>query len=355
MNSLELIKKLCDAFGPSGCEREVAKTIKEKISDIAPDAFFDKMGNLIAIMRFGNKDAKQRTRIMVCAHTDEVGFMINEIKENGYLGFYTVGGINESVMAGRHVKVLGKNGYLHGVIASKAIHHKDKEERKKAVSADSLYIDIGAKDKNDAMLYVNVGDFATFASDFYEFGDGYIKGKAIDDRMGCASLVEMMYSLSENPPTENIDVFCCFTVREEIGLSGAKTASFAIHPDVAVVLECTAVADIADTDPSRQVAVTGEGVAVSIMDRSTIYDRELVHLALCVAEKNGIKAQVKKYVSGGNDAGSIHKSADGVRTLALSVPTRYLHSSSCVAHMNDYKAQKELCEMIIRNIVRTEK
>ena len=348
MTSECLIKRLCDAFGPSGCEGEVARLIKEEISDIAPDARFDKMGNLIAVMRFGDIARADRPRVAVFAHMDEVGFMITEVKKDGYLGFDTVGGISESVIAGRRVRVLGKEGYINGVIASKAIHHKDKEERKKAVSVDKLYIDIGAKDADEARKYADIGDFAVFVSEFYSFGDGYVKGKALDDRMGCAAMIEVMRALSAEPPKVDVDVCFCFTVREEIGLSGARAAAFELRPDIAIVLETTAIADIADVEPQSRVADTGSGVAVSVMDRSTVYDRELVELALDTAKKYGVPAQVKRYVSGGNDAGTVHKTADGVKTLALSVPTRYLHSPACVAHMNDYRSQKALCESIIR-------
>lgn len=310
------------------------------------------MGNLIAVMRFGDVARANRLRVMVSAHMDEVGFMINEVKKDGYLGFDTVGGISESVMAGRRVRVLGKEGYINGVIASKAIHHKDKKEREKAVSVDKLYIDIGAKDADEARKYADIGDFAVFESEFYSFGDGYVKGKALDDRMGCAAMIEVMRSLAKAPPKADTDVCFCFTVREEIGLSGAKVAAYELRPDIGIVLETTAIADIADVPPSGRVANTGEGVVVSVMDRSTIYDKDLVDLALRISKEKDIPAQIKKYVSGGNDAGTIHKTADGVRTLALSVPTRYLHSSSCVAKWSDYFAQRDLCESIIRNITR---
>lgn len=350
MTDIRLIERLCSAFGPSGCEGEVASVIKEEISSIAPDARLDKMGNLISVMRFGDLSAEKRRRVMISAHMDEVGFMINGVKSGGYLGFDTVGGISDSVMAGRRVRVLGKNGCVGGVIASKAIHHKDKKERETAVSVDKLYIDIGAKDEDEARSYADIGDFAVFDSELYCFGDGFIKAKALDDRMGCAAMIEVIRSLSVNPPSNNIDVCFCFTVREEIGLSGAKAAAFELRPDIAIVLETTAIADIADTEASERVADVMSGVVVSVMDRSTIYDRGLIDMAFDVACKNDIKAQVKRYVSGGNDAGTIHKTADGVRTLALSVPTRYLHSPACVAHLDDYCAQRDLCEAIIRNL-----
>ncbi len=349
--SVKLIDRLCDAFGPSGCEDDVAALIKNEISELCPNVAYDRMGNLIALMRFGDVFAHARHRIMISAHMDEVGFMITEIHKDGYLGFDTVGGISDSVIAGRRVKIKKADGsLLPGVIASKAIHHKDKEERKKAVAVDKLYIDIGALDADDAEKHVRIGDFVTFDSEFYGFGEGMIKGKALDDRMGCAAMIEVMRNLCECPIAENADVFFCFTVREEIGHSGAKIAAYEIRPDAAIVLETTAIADIADVKPSKRVADVGGGVVISVMDRSTVYDKELVKRTLDVACQNDIKAQVKRYVSGGNDAGHIHKTAEGAKVITMSVPTRYLHSPACVASIEDYFAQRDLCEAMIRTL-----
>ena len=187
-NSVELIKKLALAFGPSGCEGDVAEIIRGEIEGVTDEITLDRMGNLIARMRFGDVLAPDRKRVMVSAHMDEVGFMINEVKSNGYLGFGTVGGIDAGVLAGRRVTVRGESGDILGVIASKAIHHKDKDERKKPLKADKLYIDIGVKSKEEALSLVDVGDFAVYDSEFYEFGDGLVKSKALDDRMGCAAM-----------------------------------------------------------------------------------------------------------------------------------------------------------------------
>ena len=351
MSSIELLKRVCNVFGPTGAEEGVAALIKEEIGDVCPEARLDKMGNLIAVMRFGDLSAPDRKRIMISAHMDEVGFMITDVRSNGYLGFDTVGGINTAVMAGRKVTVRTKNGdFISGVIASKAIHHKDKDDRLKALSAEKLYIDIGAKDGDEAAEYVRIGDFATFDSEFYTFGEGngMLKARAIDDRMGCAAMIETMRSLKKQPPKGNIDACFCFTVREEIGRSGAKAAAYALRPHLSLVLETTAIADIADTEAARRVADVGGGVVISLMDRSTIYDRDTVRNALAIAEKTGVKAQVKRYVAGGNDAGTIHRVGEGVKVLAMSVPTRYLHSAACVASLADYESQKALTEQIIR-------
>ena len=349
-NGVKLIEKLCDSFGPSGCESDVREAVLNELDGLAVDKKVDRMGNLLVRMRFGDLENSNRTCVMVSAHMDEVGFMINCIKSDGYLGFDTVGGISPSVLAGRRVTVRTEGGDLAGVIASKAVHHKDKKERKKPTATDKLYIDIGATDADDAKERVRIGDFAVFDSQTYEFGEGLIKAKALDDRMGCAAMIEVIRELVKAPINANADIYFCFTVREEIGLSGAKTAAFSIRPDIAVVLETTAIADVLDVAPSERVAEVGNGVVVSVMDRSTVYDRELVNKAMELSQKKGIKAQLKRYVSGGNDAGHIHKTADGARTLALSVPTRYLHSPACVASTEDYFAQRDLLKSLLESL-----
>ena len=354
MTSSSLIKRLCDLPGPSGCEGAVAEWIKQEIAPFGADCITDRMGNVIAVMRFSADNDKPRKRIMISAHMDEVGFMITEIRGDGNLSFGNVGGISDAVLSGRRVKLIGKQGLINGVIASKAIHLKEKEERAKAPKASSLYIDIGAKDADEAAEHAYVGAYAVFDSEYYEFGEDLVKAKALDDRMGCAAMIEMMQSLSENPPKENLDACFCFTVREEIGLSGAKAAAYRLRPDLAIVLETTAIADLPDVAEKERVGDVGSGVVVSVMDRSTIYPKEVITATLDIAKREGIAAQVKRYVSGGNDAGTIHKVADGIKTLALSVPTRYLHSPACVASMKDYNSQKQLCEALIRNLADSE-
>ena len=343
--NIELIHELSLAFGPTGCEDEVARLIESKISHLADSIKLDRMGNLIARMTFGNGSKK----LMVSSHMDEVGFMVTEICEDGYLRFDTVGGISGSVLAGRRITLGGKDGKVNGLIASKAIHHKSKEDREKVLSAEKLHIDIGAANKEEAERYAEIGSFATFCSEFVLFGtnERRVKSKALDDRMGCAAMIEVMGALAKNRPSVDLDVYFCFTVREEIGVSGALTAANTIHPDYAIVLETTAVADLCDVDESMRVASLGSGGAISLMDRSTIYNRDFIDLALEVAKKNEIPVQVKKYVSGGNDAGHIHKSTTGVKTLALSAPTRYLHSPNCVACYDDYEHMLKLLQKLI--------
>ncbi len=348
-NSIRLIERLSLAFGPSGCEGAVRELIESEAGKYTEDIRTDKQGNLICKMKLGVGESRQS--IMLAAHMDEVGFIVDGITPTGFLTFLAVGGINASVVSGRSVRVEGHGGVISGVIASKAVHHKSESERDKACELDKLYIDIGARDRAEAEKMTFVGAYATFESSFVCFGRGgrTLKCKALDDRMGCAAMLEIMRDLYENAPCDVLprDIYFCFTTREEIGYSGASAAAYSIEPTLAVVLETTAISDLPDTPSHRRVAEICGGVVVSVADMATIYPRELVDFAMKTASESGIVAQIKRYVSGGNDAKAIHKSREGVHTLALSVPTRYLHSPACVAHIDDYAAQRDLAKKII--------
>lgn len=356
-NGVDLIRELSLAFGPSGFEDAVREMILPRAKKVADSVSVDKMGDIIALMSFGDVEAEGRKKIMISAHMDEVGFMIADVRDDGMLSFGCVGGIDPSVLAGRKVTVGNENGFMNGVICSKAIHHKSPEERETPVKARKMYIDVGAEKKEDIEDKISIGDFGTFDSEFYAFGKGgrTLKSKALDDRMGCAAMLEIMDSLKANAPKQNVDVYFCFTVREEIGYSGAGCVASKLHPDYAIVLETTAIGDLPETEPCRRVADVGKGGVISIADRSTIYDRNVVDTAFDIAKQNGIAAQLKRYVSGGNDAGHIHKSDAGVKALAISVPTRYLHSPACVATLDDYESVRDLVEAIIRNADRLNK
>ncbi len=327
------LKELCLINGASGDESRVRDFIRSKIS--AEEMFTDNLGNLI-VFKKGKKRAKNK--IMFSAHMDEVGFMITHINEDGFLSFGEVGGINPSVVLGRGVRL--ESG-IPGVIGTKAIHQQSADERKTQPEIKSLYIDIGASSREEAEKYAPLGSYAYFDDDFFEFGDGFIKGKAIDDRAGCLIMMNMINSEPE------YDAWYVFTVQEEIGTRGAGTAAFSIAPDIAVVLESTTACDIAGVSGAKKVCKLGKGAVVSYMDNGTIYDRELYDLAMKTASKNKIPVQTKTLIAGGNDSRSIHISRKGVRTCAISVPCRYLHSPSCVIKESDFNAARALAEKML--------
>lgn len=253
-----------------------------------------------------------------------------------------MGGIEPVVAVGRQV-IVGKNN-LSGVIGSTAVHNLSAEQRDKAPKMDSLYIDIGASDKADAEKYVRPGDCVYFDSRFVEFGENCIKAKAIDDRVGCAIMIRLMQQELE------YDTYFVFNVQEEIGLRGSGVSAFAVQPDIAIVLESTTASDIDGVSGAKRVCSLGNGPVVSYMDRSTLYDRRLFKLAFDTAEENNIPCQTKTVIAGGNDSGAIHISGKGVRTMAVSLPCRYLHSPSCVINFKDMENAYKLVEILSEKV-----
>ena len=257
------------------------------------------------------------------------------------LRFNNVGGIDERVVFGRSVTL--QSG-ARGVIGSKAFHQLEGDEKDKLPKIADMYIDIGAKNKKDAEKYVNLGNAAYFDSEYIEFGDGFVKAKALDDRAGCMILLELLKSKVE------YDLTVAFVVQEELGTRGAGVAALNMKPDYAIVLESTTASDIPNTPENKKVCKLGEGAVVSYMDRGTVYDMELYKKAFEVAKANGIKCQTKTVVAGGNDAAAIHKSGAGVRTMAISVPTRYIHSPSSVAKLEDIESVKALAFLMAQEL-----
>ncbi len=333
---LSEVKSLCELNGTSGREEKIREYIISKISGKA-QITVDAMGNIIAFVKGKNRAVK---KVMADAHMDEVGLIITAVCENGTLKFATVGGIDVSVLLARRVII---NDSVVGVICSKPVHMLQSSEKEKMPEKDSLYIDIGADSKESALQFVSAGDTAVFHDKFQKMGNTFVS-KALDDRIGCAVLMDIILKGAE------YDFYATFTVQEEIGLCGAKTAAFTVDPDFAIVVESTTASDLAGVPDDKKVCCVGGGATVSFMDRATLYDRALFDETLRVAEENGIKCQVKCAVAGGNNAGAIHQTKGGVRTVAVSVPCRYIHSPSCVASKDDILAVRSLVEDMINKL-----
>lgn len=335
---LEILKELCSLPGISGREDKVRDYIISKIDGFC-EYEVDPLGNLIAF----KKGAKTpENRIMFDAHTDEVGLIVTGVDSDGFIKFTNVGGVETEVIIGRNVRIGEKN--IPGVLGIKPVHLIEKDEEQELPKKDDLYIDIGAKTKEEALSLVSLGEEIHFESEFIEFGDGFIKSKAIDDRAGCAVMIDLIRSELE------YDCYFSFSVQEEVGLRGAGVSSFTVNPDYAIVLESTTAADISGVRGEKRVCVCGNGGAISFMDRATVYDIDLYRKALEVAKANNIKAQTKTRVAGGNDAGSIHKSRGGVKVLTISVPTRYLHSPCCVCKYEDIESVRNLAKAMIAEL-----
>ncbi len=334
---LSLLKKLTEAAGVSGYENEVRKIIIDEIKDFCTAMRIDSMGNLIVYKSAKNNSDEAKT-ILLSAHMDEVGFIITEITDEGYLKFETVGGIEAKILVSKRVKING----LCGVISFKAVHLCTKEEREKKIEENMLYIDIGAKNRKDAEKYVSKGDYCTFDSEYVEFGN-MIKAKALDDRLGCAIMAEI---IKKDLP---VNLFCTFTVQEEVGLRGAKSAIYGINPDYAIVIEGTTCNDMTGVPENLRVTKSGDGVAISILDSASKADEELRNLLIESAKKHNIKYQFKASTSGGNDAGAIHLANGGIKTCSVSVPCRYIHSPISTMHKNDFEACRDIVMAFIED------
>ncbi|MBO5163334.1 MAG: M42 family metallopeptidase [Ruminococcus sp.] len=333
-----LLKELCLVNGTSGDEAAVREAITEKIKDYC-EYSVDALGNLICFCR-GKKSSGKK--VMVAAHMDEVGFIVTYIRDDGTLCFGEVGGVDASVAIGRQVTV-GRNG-ISGVIGSTAVHNLSKEERETPPKFESLYIDIGAASREEAEQYVHLGDCVYFDSDFTELGGNCLKAKAIDDRAGCAVMIELIRQGVE------YDTYFVFNVQEEIGLRGARVSAYSVAPDFAVVLEATTASDIDGVSGAKKVCSLGSGPVVGFMDRSTVYDKELYRLAFDTAAELGIPCQTKTMIAGGNDSGVIHLSRGGVRTIAISLPCRYIHSPSCTANSADLENMPLLAGELVKRV-----
>lgn len=331
----DLLKKYCDILGPSGMEDEIRNAIIEDIKSSGADIETDPMGNLIVF----KKGKKRRTnKVLFSVHMDEVGFMIKYIDENGYLWFDAVGGVDRRVVSGRRVKFCESG--INGVVASKSIHIQTPAERGTCEPLTEMHIDIGACDRETAMQYVGIGDCATFSPNYEEFGDGFVRSKALDDRFGCAVLVKMINSDLE------YDTYFAFNTCEEIGCDGAKEVAHRIRPDVVIALETTTAGDVLGVPKSKCACAVGNGAVLSLMDRSTIYDKNLVELAVLVADEKGIKWQYKNVIAGGNEAGAYQRAASGAKVLAISAPARYIHSASNVIAMSDMESVADLASAL---------
>lgn len=333
-----MLKDLCLLNGTSGDEVRVRDYIINEIKEYSTYEV-DNLGSII-VYKKGKK--KPNKTVCINAHMDEVGFIITGITSDGYLRFAPVGGIDTKVCLDRAVTV-GENR-INGVIADKAYHLLEEGEKDKAPSFDKLLIDIGAKSETEAQSVVSLGDFAYFESDYTELGNGYIKAKALDDRIGCMLMIELIKSELE------YDTVFCFNVQEEVGLRGSKCTSFAVGADISIVLEATTAGDLDGVTGADRVCVLGNGGVVSFMDNRTIYDRELYKLAMNTASENNIPVQTKTAVAGGNDAGSIQTSGKGAKVMALSLPCRYIHSPSSVVKKSDIDNTRKLLKEILKKI-----
>lgn len=323
----ELINKLAQTFGPSGNEKKVAHLITELLKDKVDEIRTDPMGNLICVKK--GKDKK----IMLAAHMDEIGIIVSYIDDKGFLRFGNIGGLPPFIILGQRV--------IFGNGTTGVIWYEENIDNMKNVKLDKMYIDIGATSREDAEKLVNVGDMAVFVGETIE-QNGRIISKSLDDRIGCAILVQ----LALNKPKTNNEIYYVFTSQEEVGLRGAKTAAFGLVPDMALAID---VCDTGDTPSCKPMAVKlGDGPAIKIKDRSVISHPKVKDLLVKVAEKTKTPYQLEVMMDGGTDAGSIHITAGGIPSGGVSIPSRFIHNSAEMVDLKDVENAVKLLEEFIK-------
>lgn len=316
----QLIKELTESFGPSGSEDKIRETIIEKVRPYADSINVDKMGNIIAQKGISGE------RLMLAAHMDEIGIIVTNIDDKGFLRFSNVGGLSPFTLIGERVV------FANGTIG---VFGMEKMDDMKDLKINKMFIDIGALSREEAKQKVKIGDMGTFYRECSISGD-YIISKALDDRAGCAVLIKVMEQLKK----PGYQTFFVFTVQEEVGLRGAKTSSFGVDPDLAIAVDVTLTGDTPEA-PKMAVAL-GKGPAIKLKDNSIISHPKIKDALISAAEQKKVPYQLEVLEFGGTDSGAIHLSRSGVPSGGLSIPSRYVHSPSEMVHLKDLEMAVEL-------------
>ncbi|SIS96406.1 M42 family metallopeptidase [Alicyclobacillus vulcanalis] len=340
-----LLKELTEAFGPTGFEDEVRRVVRRELEAMGLAARTDVLGNVIV----QKGDDHAGPRVMLDAHMDEVGLMVTHIgegrDEGGLLRFRPLGGVDPRVLVSKPVWV--GESRIAGVIGAKPIHLQQPTDREKPIPMEQLYIDIGARDADDARRHVKPGDPVVFATEYQELSHGMAKAKSFDDRVGCYILLEALRRWQGTLP-----VFGAFTVQEEIGLRGAHAAAYQIQPDIAIAIEGTVAHDVVDTPSHGQSTVLGKGPALTVQDGLTIANRRFAEFLWETAKSRNIPVQWRRVKGGSNDFGAIHRIGKGVVGGAISVPVRYIHAPTQVVSLDDVKHAIDLVVAVLDEIAK---
>jgi putative aminopeptidase FrvX len=343
--TLIMLKELTDAKGIPGNEREVREVMRKYIEPLSDEITTDHLGSLIA-KKVGNEKGP---KIMVAGHLDEVGFMVTQIDEKGFLRFQTVGGWWSQVMLAQRVTVVTNKGDITGIIGSKPPHILSPEARKKPVEIKDMFIDIGASSREEAMEWgVRPGDMVV---PYFEFtvmnNEKMLLAKAWDNRIGLAIAIGVLKYLKDKKH-ENI-VYGVGTVQEEVGLRGAKTAAQKIQPDIAFGVDVGIAGDTPGVSEKEAQSKMGKGPQIILYDASMVSHKGLRDFVTNVADELNIPYQFDAIAGGGTDSGSIHLTGQGVPTLSVTIATRYIHSHAALLHRDDYEnAVKLIGEVILR-------
>jgi endoglucanase len=337
-----LLERLSNAYGPPGYEDEAREVLKAELEGYADETHVDKLGNIM----FWHKGKKGKPLIMLAAHTDEVGFLVRHIEDQGYLRLHSWG-VVPNLLPGQRLLFRGKKGDLKGIVGTKPPHIMSEEERKKPVLLDDLFVDIGTCTREEAEKRgAFVGMTGVFDVEFIDLGEGYVRGKALDDRAGCYVMAEVFKSLKDSP----YNVVAVGTVQEEVGLRGSKTAAYQVDPDYGLALEGTFAVDMPGMAPHMVPAALKKGPVVTIADASVVVHPKILNTIVEAAEAGKIPYQFKKIPSGGTDAGSIHLTKGGIPSGTIAVPCRYIHGPAAITSTEDIENTIRLVKAFVERI-----
>ena len=341
----ETLETLANASGVTGREEEIASLMKKFLKPYVDELREDKLGNVIGIKR-GDKDAP---KIMLAAHMDEIGLLVKTITKEGFLYFVKVGGIDDRILLAQKVVINTEKGPLDGIIGSRPPHIQKLEERQKVISYDELFIDVGAKSLEDSQkMGVKIGDTVTFDVKFARIGKNAVIGKALDDRAGCAIMIETVKRLKNT----EYSVYAVGTVQEEAGSRGAATSAFGISPDVAFALDVTVSGDTPGVKEVEAPVKMGKGPAVTVADGGMIVPPKILRLLVSAADREKIPYQLETFMGGATDAARILMTKEGVPSGAICVPTRYIHSPTSMMDLRDAENSVKLLVAAIQKMPR---
>jgi len=347
--ALNVLREMCESFGPAGFERETTVIVRRYMSPYCDDLTGDKLGSLV----FQKKGDAERPHVLLPGHVDEVGFVVSGIdKESGFLTFNTLGGWFDQVLLSQRVVVRTRKGDVPGIIAAKPPHLLPPEDLTKVVTKNMMHIDVGASSQKDAEeLGVRIGDPIVPWSPFSVVRDGkLVMGKAFDDRIGAFIAMETVRRLAEGHISHPNTVYGAATVQEEVGARGAATVAHMVDPDVAIVLEVDIAGDVPGVKPSEAPAKMGRGPTILTFDASMIPNQLLKEFVIQAAEEQKIPYQLSQVARGGTDAGRIHISRAGCPSIVIGVATRHIHSSVGLLSLEDVDNAVKLCVELVKRL-----
>ena len=343
MSLSENLEKLSNACGVTGREEEVRKLLIKLMKPHVDEITVDKLENVIAV----KKGKKAYPKVMLAAHMDEVGLMVKTITKEGFLQFAKMGGIDDRILLAQNVVVHTQKDPLQGIIGSKPPHIQKEEERKKIVTYDNLFIDIGAENLKDAnKMGVKIGDPISFDVKYSKIGKDFVTGKAFDDRAGCAIMIETMKKLENTDCT----IYAVGTIQEEVGLRGAATATFGIDPDVGIALDVTVAGDVPGVKEFDTSLKMSKGPVLTVADSGLITHPKILRLLVTAAEENNIAFQLETGLPGSTDAARMSLTRQGVPSGTVSIAVRYIHSPTGMLSLKDAQNSAKLTAAAIQKV-----